>query len=145
MDLYLILGNYLFDNLRHRAMSTTSQIPPENNCFSPSNWTNWSHGKMWASSAWTSCSLVSNLSGIWGGLSTPHTLLHRVYIAMCGFLHVIPSLDWQEQLAQQRLYGCIPLFQFPSLLLLLLISHFRGACAKREDDNVLDFQRSETC
>lgn len=45
MDLYLILGNYLFDNLHHRAKSTTSQIPPENNCFSPSNWANWSHTK----------------------------------------------------------------------------------------------------
>lgn len=126
MDLYLILGNYLFDNLHHRAKSTTSQIPPENNCFSPSNW---SHRKMWTSSAWTSRSLVSKVGGVWGGLSTHLTLLHRVYIAMCGFLLIIPSLDWQEQLAQQRLYGCIPLFQFPSPL--PYNSHFRSAALVR--------------
>lgn len=43
---------------------------------------------------------------------------------MCGFLFVILSPDWQEQLARQRLHGCIPLLQ---LLLLLLTSHFHGA------------------
>lgn len=43
---------------------------------------------------------------------------------MCGFLFVILSPDWQEQLARQRLHGCIPLLQF---LLLLLKSHFHGA------------------
>lgn len=67
---------------------------------------------------------------IWGGgLSTPLTILHRVYIAMCGFLLVILSPDRQEQLARQWLCACIPLFQFPSLL--LLNSRFHGGALVR--------------
>lgn len=93
------------------------------NCFSPSDW---SQRKIWTSSARTSRSLVSNL---FGGLSTPLTILHRVYIAMCGFLLVILSPHWQEQLARQWLCACIPLFQFLSLL--LLNSRFHGGALVR--------------
>lgn len=70
----------------------------------------------------------SCLKLVWG-LSTPLTILHRVYIAMCGFVLIILSPDWQEQLARQWLCACIPLFQFPSLL--LLNSRFHGGALVR--------------
>lgn len=67
-------------------------------------------------------------------INTPHSFAffsssHHVYITVCGFLLVILSPDWQEQLARQRLHGCIPLLQFLSLL--PLNSHFHGAALVR--------------